>query len=180
VPPIRKQSQDIAFQSCNVTWPQDRSPSSSVLPSVASTPRYKFILIDLTLKFPPGELSLICGKLGSGKTLLLLGESKQSLSFHSIPSSGFNLNLSFSVTRRGRYPRRTDAVPPVPGRLAGFLRGYSPKEGRLGHRRHLCIRASGTSRSRIARGLLINFVPIRRHGFRTPPSKVIDLRKKYE
>ncbi|KAJ7826783.1 multidrug resistance-associated ABC transporter [Mycena olivaceomarginata] len=72
VPPIRKQSQDIAFQSCNVTWPQDRSPSSSVLPSVASTPRYKFILMDLTLKFPPGELSLICGKLGSGKTLLLL------------------------------------------------------------------------------------------------------------
>ncbi|KAJ7846225.1 multidrug resistance-associated ABC transporter [Mycena olivaceomarginata] len=64
VPPIRKQSQDIAFQSCTVTWPQDRSPSSSVLPS--------FILMDLTLKFPPGELSLICGKLGSGKTLLLL------------------------------------------------------------------------------------------------------------
>jgi ABC-type lipoprotein export system ATPase subunit len=29
--------------------------------------------MDLTLKFPPGELSLICGKLGSGKTLLLLG-----------------------------------------------------------------------------------------------------------
>ncbi|KAJ7147002.1 ATP-binding cassette transporter [Mycena epipterygia] len=71
VPPIRKQSPDIAFQSCTVTWPQDRSPSSAA-PSAASTPRYNFVLVDLTLKFPPGELSLICGKLGSGKSLLLL------------------------------------------------------------------------------------------------------------
>jgi ABC-type lipoprotein export system ATPase subunit len=28
----------------------------------------------LSLNFPQGELSLICGKLGSGKTLLLLGK----------------------------------------------------------------------------------------------------------
>ncbi|KAJ7113275.1 multidrug resistance-associated ABC transporter [Mycena crocata] len=73
VPPITKQSQTIAFQSCTVTWPQDRSLSrASATPSAASTPRYKFVLVDLTLQFPPGELSLICGKLGSGKTLLLL------------------------------------------------------------------------------------------------------------
>ncbi|KAJ7654642.1 multidrug resistance-associated ABC transporter [Mycena polygramma] len=71
VPPIGKQSQEIAFVSCTVIWPQDRSPSS-LAASAASTPRYKFVLMDLTLKFPPGELSLICGKLGSGKTLLLL------------------------------------------------------------------------------------------------------------
>ncbi|KAJ7664040.1 P-loop containing nucleoside triphosphate hydrolase protein [Mycena polygramma] len=71
VPPIGKQSQEIAFVSCTITWPQDRSPSS-LAASAASTPRYKFVLMDLTLKFPPGELSLICGKLGSGKTLLLL------------------------------------------------------------------------------------------------------------
>ena len=63
--------------------------------SVASTPRQKFQLNDLNLKFPKGELSLICGKLGefvntglvashtdgfagSGKTLMLhamLGEA---------------------------------------------------------------------------------------------------------
>ena len=30
------------------------------------------MLVDLSLDFPQGELSLICGKLGSGKTLLLL------------------------------------------------------------------------------------------------------------
>ncbi|KAK0452263.1 P-loop containing nucleoside triphosphate hydrolase protein [Armillaria borealis] len=71
------QSQTIAFQSCTVTWPQDRIAASKT-PSAASTPRHKFILVDLSLRFPPGELSLICGKLGSGKTLLLhalLGEA---------------------------------------------------------------------------------------------------------
>ncbi|KAF8888549.1 multidrug resistance-associated ABC transporter [Infundibulicybe gibba] len=71
VPPMDQQSKVVAFQSCTVTWPQDRS-LSSVNPSAESTPRNKFILVDLNLNFPPGELSLICGRLGSGKTLLLL------------------------------------------------------------------------------------------------------------
>ncbi|KAJ7349778.1 multidrug resistance-associated ABC transporter [Mycena albidolilacea] len=109
VPPIRKQSQDIAFQSCNVTWPQDRSPSSSVLPSVASTPRYKFILMDLTLKFPPGELSLICGKLGSGKTLLLLallGEADILGGQMLCPRSPADSLASFA----GTHPKKEDWV----------------------------------------------------------------------
>jgi hypothetical protein len=33
------------------------------------------MLTDLNIIFPKGELSLVCGKLGSGKTLLLLGTS---------------------------------------------------------------------------------------------------------
>ncbi|KAG2008561.1 ATP-binding cassette transporter [Coprinopsis cinerea AmutBmut pab1-1] len=75
VPPLDEQPKKIAFQSCTVTWPQDRSQSSnasSLAPSASATPRNKFVLVDLTLNFPPRELSLICGKLGSGKTLLLL------------------------------------------------------------------------------------------------------------
>ena|ERR1700733_2969902 len=71
VPPIEHQPQTIAFRSCTVTWPQDRS--GSAMPSAASTARNKFMLVDMTLTFPEGELSLICGKLGSGKTLMLLG-----------------------------------------------------------------------------------------------------------
>ncbi|KAF7360576.1 Multidrug resistance-associated ABC transporter protein [Mycena venus] len=55
VPPLEQQSKTIAFQSCTVTWPQDRGAASA-----SATPS------------PPGQLSLICGKLGSGKTLLLL------------------------------------------------------------------------------------------------------------
>ena len=73
MPPLEHQSQTIAFQSCTVTWPQDRG-QNSVAPSAASTPRQKFVLLDLSLKFPESGLTLICGKLGSGKTLLLLGE----------------------------------------------------------------------------------------------------------
>jgi ABC-type uncharacterized transport system fused permease/ATPase subunit len=73
VPPIERQPRTIAFQSCTVTWPQGRSDSR--MPSAASTPKHKFMLIDMTLNFPEGELSLICGKLGSGKTLMLLGMS---------------------------------------------------------------------------------------------------------
>jgi len=71
VPPLDQQSKTAAFQSCTVTWPQDRTNASHA-PSAASTPRNKFMLVDLSLNFPHGELSLICGKLGSGKTLLLL------------------------------------------------------------------------------------------------------------
>ncbi|KAA1472498.1 multidrug resistance-associated ABC transporter [Dentipellis sp. KUC8613] len=72
VPPLGGEQPPIAFQGATVTWPQDRTRGTSTAPSVASTPKSKFVLIDLNLNFPKGELSLICGKLGSGKTLLLL------------------------------------------------------------------------------------------------------------
>ncbi|KAI5886823.1 P-loop containing nucleoside triphosphate hydrolase protein [Schizophyllum commune H4-8] len=71
----------IELRSCTLTWPQERaststgleaSTTSTTLPGL-STPRPSFILQDVTLSFPPGALSLVCGKLGSGKTLLLLG-----------------------------------------------------------------------------------------------------------
>lgn len=73
VPPLDGQLHPIAMQSATITWPQDRVRSTSAAPSAVSTPKQKFLLMDLTLKFPLGELSLICGKLGSGKSLLLLG-----------------------------------------------------------------------------------------------------------
>ncbi|KAJ8693740.1 hypothetical protein PTI98_008710 [Pleurotus ostreatus] len=72
VPPLEHQSKTIAFQSATVTWPQERG-QASLAPSAAPTPRHKFLLVDLSLQFPPNELTLVCGKLGSGKTLLLLG-----------------------------------------------------------------------------------------------------------
>lgn len=72
--PLHQQSPTVAFRSCTVTWPQDM-PQTSVIPSAIPTPMRKFMLVDMTLEFPKGELSLVCGKLGSGKTLLLLGMS---------------------------------------------------------------------------------------------------------
>jgi ABC-type transport system involved in cytochrome bd biosynthesis fused ATPase/permease subunit len=88
VEPLHEQDSTVALNSATISWPQERIGSAattgtgtpglitsnvtSLGGSSTSTPRRKFILIDLTLNFPQGELSLICGKLGSGKTLLLL------------------------------------------------------------------------------------------------------------
>lgn len=71
---LDEQDGKIAMQSATVTWPQDRTRSSSTASSIAPTPKNKFTLMDMSFVFPPGELSLICGKTGSGKTLLLLCE----------------------------------------------------------------------------------------------------------
>ncbi|KAJ7477234.1 multidrug resistance-associated ABC transporter [Mycena galericulata] len=95
VPPLERQSQVIAFQSCTVTWPQDSSPSTPV-----NTP-HKFILVNLTLEFPSGELSLVCGKLGSGKSLLLLallGEADVVTGQMKCPRSPPDALASFSGT----------------------------------------------------------------------------------
>lgn len=77
VPPLGGNSSPIAFHGATVAWPQDRGRSgattASTVSSVSSTPKTKFMLMDLNIVFPQGELSLVCGKLGSGKTLLLLG-----------------------------------------------------------------------------------------------------------
>jgi ABC-type multidrug transport system fused ATPase/permease subunit len=73
VPPLDQQSKTVAFQSCTLTWPQDCN-ASSLSSSTASSPKHKFVLVDLSLNFPQGELSLVCGKLRSRKTLLLLGK----------------------------------------------------------------------------------------------------------
>lgn len=88
VPPLHEQTSVIAVNSATISWPQERigstattgavtpalyaSSSSVSVGSTLSTPRRRFVLHDLTLNFPPGEFSLICGKLGAGKTLLLL------------------------------------------------------------------------------------------------------------
>lgn len=85
VPALGSDLPPIAFQGATVTWPQDRTRGlnsgsttrggtrpGSVAGSVSATPKNKFVLMDLNLVFPKGQLSLVCGKLGSGKTLLLL------------------------------------------------------------------------------------------------------------
>ncbi|KAJ1311227.1 hypothetical protein OPQ81_009727 [Rhizoctonia solani] len=62
----------IKLVSATISWPQTRFGGPSSAPSVAPTPKARFTISDLSLEFPEGELSLICGKLGSGKSLLLL------------------------------------------------------------------------------------------------------------
>jgi ABC-type multidrug transport system fused ATPase/permease subunit len=62
---------DVVLTNATFTWPKDDSASGTK--STAPTPRPAFSLADLTLRFPKGKLSLICGRLGSGKSLLLSG-----------------------------------------------------------------------------------------------------------
>ena len=60
-------SEVVAFENASVAWPSD---------SIEEDPD-RFILRNLNLRFPPKELSVISGKTGSGKSLLLaaiLGE----------------------------------------------------------------------------------------------------------
>ncbi|EJD45821.1 hypothetical protein AURDEDRAFT_124546 [Auricularia subglabra TFB-10046 SS5] len=73
VPPLGEQD---PVNSATISWPQERGGSASS--SVSSTLGKKFVLLDMNLRFPVGELSVVCGKLGSGNTLLLqalLGEA---------------------------------------------------------------------------------------------------------
>ncbi|WWD04597.1 hypothetical protein V865_002668 [Kwoniella europaea PYCC6329] len=68
---------DIVLSSATYTWPRDDSAVSITQNgssrSTATTPKNAFTLADLSLRFPKGKLSLICGRLGSGKSLLLAG-----------------------------------------------------------------------------------------------------------
>ncbi|KLO19366.1 ATP-binding cassette transporter [Schizopora paradoxa] len=65
-------SYEIVLQSATVSWPEDKSPSTRSVSVQSTIARQKFVQADMTLNFPLGELSLVCGKTGSGKTLLLL------------------------------------------------------------------------------------------------------------
>jgi ABC-type multidrug transport system fused ATPase/permease subunit len=84
VSPLDGSTHAISVQSATLSWPQTRSgsASASATNSAAPTPARKFMLIDVSLNFPQGELSLICGKLGSGKTLLLLGRTHFRMGWH--------------------------------------------------------------------------------------------------
>lgn len=123
VPPIEHQSQTIAFQSCTITWPQDRS-HLSLAPSAASTPRHKFMLIDMSLNFPTGEMTLICGKLGSGKTLLLLGMLPElaNILMSTLRSTLALLGEADILTGQALSPRSP------PDSLASFAGVHVPKE----------------------------------------------------
>lgn len=61
----------IAMKSATISWPQDKAPKAA---SLAATPDgCRFTLSNVNVNFPEGQLSLICGKMGAGKSLLLLG-----------------------------------------------------------------------------------------------------------
>ena len=79
IPPLNSEEASqlrIALRSATIAWPhgRDSGRSRSVGPLASATPSLteKFILRDLNVTIPMGEMTLVCGKLGSGKSLLLL------------------------------------------------------------------------------------------------------------
>jgi len=67
VTPISKDSDEISFDNVSIAWPADEGVAEED----------KFVLRNINVTFPEGELSVISGKTGTGKTLMLaaiLGE----------------------------------------------------------------------------------------------------------
>ncbi|KAK0716025.1 ATP-dependent bile acid permease [Lasiosphaeris hirsuta] len=63
---------DVGFKDASLSWPVDGEEAKADEPN-------QFILRNVNLSFPPGELSVISGKTGSGKSLMLaaiLGEAE--------------------------------------------------------------------------------------------------------
>ncbi|WVO13896.1 hypothetical protein L204_101520 [Cryptococcus depauperatus] len=68
--------EDIILSSATYTWPRNdltHAVDEGLVTRSTITPKNSFTLANLNLRFPRGKLSLICGRLGSGKSLLLNG-----------------------------------------------------------------------------------------------------------
>ena len=68
---------EVAFKDATVTWPrnpaaEEDNDSDDEDETASTAAPQTFELQDISVNFPMGELSLICGQLGSGKTLMLL------------------------------------------------------------------------------------------------------------
>lgn len=67
VTPVSKDSDEVAFDNASIAWPTDDGVAEED----------KFVLRNINVTFPEGELSVISGKTGTGKSLMLaaiLGE----------------------------------------------------------------------------------------------------------
>ncbi|KAI1490070.1 P-loop containing nucleoside triphosphate hydrolase protein [Biscogniauxia mediterranea] len=68
---ITQEADEVSFDNASIAWPSDADPDQA-----AEDPD-RFVLRDINITFPKGELSVISGKTGSGKSLILaaiLGE----------------------------------------------------------------------------------------------------------
>ncbi|GAA5957930.1 hypothetical protein JCM10213_002262 [Rhodosporidiobolus nylandii] len=69
VSPVQAEEPAVAFRKATVTWPRQEGQEQAEEDGDVGK---NFELQDIEVEFPKGELSLICGRLGSGKTLMLL------------------------------------------------------------------------------------------------------------
>ncbi|GAA6024648.1 hypothetical protein JCM8202_000420 [Rhodotorula sphaerocarpa] len=73
-PPDVADEEPVRFEHATITWPSDQTDAEkeAVAEDDAVEQVKTFELQDLSIDFPKGALTLVCGRLGSGKTLLLL------------------------------------------------------------------------------------------------------------
>ena len=77
---VQSKSQSITFQDASIRWPSNSQRLA----------RNQFVLSHIKLTFPPNELSVISGRTGSGKSLLLaaiIGEADKLSGLIEIPQS---------------------------------------------------------------------------------------------
>lgn len=61
IKPVAEEGLDVAFEGASIAWPVDDDESDEE----------RFVLRDMSVTFPKGELSVISGKTGAGKSLVL-------------------------------------------------------------------------------------------------------------
>lgn len=61
---------NVIFANATIAWPSDQHENIGTEPEIAPS---NFLLRDMNIEFPAGELSIISGKTGAGKSLLLAG-----------------------------------------------------------------------------------------------------------
>jgi hypothetical protein len=140
-------SPPVAFVNATVTWPSadveeesdGSSPRLGTMTPGGRTPGHrKFIMPDLSVDFPVGELTLVCGPLGSGKTLLLLGMPTATMRRGSITDA------RCSTAWGGGPPVRPDCLPTITHQYYSYF-GRAAKNTR-GRMDHPCLRLRAAER----------------------------------
>ncbi|KAK3362075.1 hypothetical protein B0T24DRAFT_584775 [Lasiosphaeria ovina] len=115
----------VAFKHATVTWPSLRKTETPA-EDLAEQPKARSRLTDVTLEFPNGELSVVTGKTGSGKSLLLaaiLGEARLVAGRVYVPSPPLFLKRPESIPdSQWVVPQLTCLVSQTPWIESGTLR----------------------------------------------------------
>jgi ABC-type multidrug transport system fused ATPase/permease subunit len=123
--PVAEPGARICFEKATVAWPKAEDGDSAQTP--AARPEERSMLRDITLEIPTGKLSVVTGKTGSGKSLLLaavLGEVKLvSGSIHTPqPSGDTHSATDLDLSREWIIPSSMAFVSQTPWIESGTLK----------------------------------------------------------
>lgn len=123
--PVSEPGDTIAFENATVAWP--RIEDSEVLEGGAEEQRGTHSMLrNVTLEFPTGKLTVIAGKTGSGKSLLLaalLGEVKLLGGTVRMPAApAFDENAEYILDSEWIIPQLTSFVSQTPWIESGTVR----------------------------------------------------------